>query len=461
MRIHLNIKSKLTLWYLLFLFIVLLFFSGLSYLILNQNIYHTNKNTLSTVSFVVENPAGTSTIKSETVQPGLPGQSFQFLVAYSIDANQIKRIQSETLASIPVDIGHQTISLNQKSFITPEMTGNQEVWLYYRPDVNSVYYEILAITQPKAEALSLMGVYKNLLFIAIPATLALAGVLGFFLVKMMLKPVASITSVALDIQENDLKRRIVIQNNDELGRLSATLNQAFEHLQQSIERERQFTNDASHELQTPLAIIQGKASLALTQDRSTEEYQKTLEAISLEITRMHYVVSKLLKLARADNGEERLNKTELNLKTILSDIADDIQLLCENKQLTFRSELGDAKINADEVKIRELFLNLLDNAIKYTPTGGTISLILSRKNKAAVVDVTDTGVGISPVHLPHIFERFFRVNKTHPAGDNGSGLGLAICKQIVELHRGQIGVRSKMGEGSTFTVILPLTNSNS
>jgi signal transduction histidine kinase len=352
------------------------------------------------------------------------------------------------------------ISINQKAFITPEMDSDQEIWLYYRPSMSQPgYFEILAVTQSKSTMLDLIGAVQKTLMVAIPATLVLAGGLGYLLVKRMLNPIENITKIAQDIQDKDLNRRIEIKNNDELGRLSATLNQAFEHLQKSLERQRQFTNDASHELQTPLAIVQGEATLALSQERSKQEYQQALESISQETSHIFSTVSKLLMLARADSGTETLNLSKINLKEFLGDVAEDIGVLAEKKQINFQSNLSENLIvNGDEMKLRELFLNLLDNAIKYTPSGGRIVLSLAKQKEMARVTLEDSGIGISEEHLPHIFERFYRVNKNHSGNDGGTGLGLAICEQIVELHNGKIEVTSQVGKGSAFIVTLPLAD---
>jgi signal transduction histidine kinase len=457
MRKAVSIKLKLTLWYLLYLTIVLVFFSGLSYLILNQNAYHAYNNQISTNLVLVKKTAMASITTPSNYNPDIATRPFKALLEYSIENNRLKAIQSSPEAPILISTIQGTITIDQKSYITSDLTGNQEISLSYRDVIDLPgCYEVLVIIRPKTGIFSLIAIYKETLFIAIPATVILAGILGYLLVKKMLKPIENIASAAKDIQDTDLKKRISINNNDELGKLATILNQTFENLQRSFERERQFTSDASHELQTPLAIIQAEASLALTKERSKKAYQKTLKRVSQEINHMRGVVSKLLRLARADNGVERLNKVELNLKTVLEDLAEDAQILCEQKQILFEQALQDVPlIMGDTVRLKELFFNLLDNAIKYTPSGGKIKLSLTAQNKSIKIVVKDTGIGISQEHLPFIFERFYRVNKAHSEGDSGSGLGLAICKHVAELHKGQIQAESHLGEGSVFTVILP------
>jgi heavy metal sensor kinase len=458
MKHPLSIKSKLTLWYLLFLVIVLLFFNGFSYLILNQNLHHVNNSAINVTTLNVKEPGISPSDISSNSRSDSSNQSYSSLLTYVISEDQLRGIQSGTITPISLNIDQNEISIDQNSFITPEMKGSQQIWLYYRASVTqSGYYEILIFTQPQAEIVSSFEAYKEILIIVIPITIILAGILGYFFVKRMLKPVENITKIAQEIQDKDLNRRIEIRNDDELGNLSATLNRAFEHLQKSMERQRQFTNDASHELQTPLAIVQGEASLALTQERTKEEYQKALESISDEISRVYSTVSKLLTLARADSGAEPLNLEKTNLKELLGDIAADIKVLSEKKGINFQADLPEAIfVNGDGMKLRELFLNILGNAIKYTPASGNITLSLVKYDETAKIAVKDTGIGISEEHLPHIFERFYRANKTHSDNDEGSGLGLAICQHIAEVHGGKIEVESQVGKGSIFTVILPL-----
>jgi signal transduction histidine kinase len=239
-----------------------------------------------------------------------------------------------------------------------------------------------------------------------------------------------------------------VKTEDELGQLAATLNQTFERLQQAFQRERQFTADASHELRTPLAILQSETSLSLSKNRNPEEYRKSLELVSDEISRMTSMVNKLLVLARADNGAENLNLKAVSLNELLSDLASDMEALCEDKALHFELDLQDQlRVRGDEIKLRELFVNLLSNAIRYTPGGGRITVSLLRDSGNAKIAVADTGIGIPYEHLPHIFERFYRVNKSHSLEENGSGLGLAIAKHIAEQHGGIITVNSRARSG--------------
>jgi heavy metal sensor kinase len=305
---------------------------------------------------------------------------------------------------------------------------------------------------------SLAGLIRTLV-IAGPLTLVLAGAGGIFLAQRALKPVDQITRTAHEIEESDLSRRIPVQSKDELGRLAATLNKMIERLEKAFKRQKQFTSDASHELRTPLAVIQAESTLALSKERTADEYKQSLEIVSNESMLMAKVIDQLLTLARADSGKEQLSFEEIDLSELLAGVAANAEILCRDWGLEFRSDLMDnILVSGDRAKLRELFLNLLDNAIRYSPDGGKISLTLRRVEEMAVISIADTGIGISEEDIPHIFERFYRVDKARSRVENGAGLGLAICKYIAEIHGGRIEVISRLGEGSTFSVWLPIFN---
>jgi heavy metal sensor kinase len=287
--------------------------------------------------------------------------------------------------------------------------------------------------------------------------IVLAGLGGLFLAERALKPVQQITKTAQNIEGSDLSQRIDVKTDDELGRLASTLNEMIGRLEESFNRQRQFTADASHELRTPLAIMQAEATLALSKERSPDDYRKSLETISQESDYMSSVIGKLLFLARSDAGKEQLSFEDVELKGLITGLASNIEALAQDKGIKF---VVDAKeeltVNGDKVKLRQLFINILENAVRYTPIAGQISVSLVQKDANAVVAIADTGIGIPPEHLPHIFERFYRVDKARARADGGVGLGLAIAKIIAESHKGKIEVESELGKGTTFTISLPL-----
>jgi signal transduction histidine kinase len=232
-------------------------------------------------------------------------------------------------------------------------------------------------------------------------------------------------------------------------------------LEKAFQRQKQFTSDASHELRTPLAVIEAESTLALQKERPSSDYRQSLESISQESKQMSSLIDQLLTLARADAGKEQWNFAEVNLGNLITNLSTDIEVLCQEKGLSFQiGHTQDLVVKGDEARLRELFMNLLDNAIRYTPAPGTVSISLRREGQMAIVAITDTGVGIPAEDIPFIFERFYRVDKSRSRAEGGSGLGLAICQHIAEAHGGKIDVESQVGTGSTFSVWLPLQSPN-
>ncbi|MCX6568865.1 MAG: ATP-binding protein, partial [Candidatus Aminicenantes bacterium] len=286
-----------------------------------------------------------------------------------------------------------------------------------------------------------------------------AGVGGLFLADRTLKPVEHMADIARGIGESDLSLRIDVQTDDELGRLASTLNGMIARLEEAFNKQRQFVADASHELRTPLAIIQAESSLALGKRRTPSEFKRSLELVSQEVAYMSDIVSKLLLLARSDAGVESVDFQEVDLKDLLIELSQDVEALAQEKGLRFTlCSMDSLTIKGDKVKLRQLFLIIVDNAIRHTPGGGSISGSLVRRDGRAVASVGDTGIGIPAEHLPFIFDRFYRVDKARSRAEGGMGLGLSIAMAIAKLHGGEIEVESQVGVGTTFRVVLPLAD---
>jgi heavy metal sensor kinase len=271
--------------------------------------------------------------------------------------------------------------------------------------------------------------------------------------------VDQITREARSISAQNLSSRLAVpRSGDELQRLSETLNGMLARLEQAFRRITQFTADASHELRTPVALMRTRAEVALRRPRSEEEYRETLQQILQDLQRTSSLIENLMLLARADSGAEALQRTRINMVESVGEACLEGRTLAETNQISFLQELPESPlwIEGESNSLRRLFLILLDNAAKYTPARGRITVTLTSSDGCAVAEVRDTGIGIAAEDLPHIFERFFRADPARSRETGGAGLGLSIGKWIAEAHGGTISASSKPGEGSVFQVRIPL-----
>ena len=251
---------------------------------------------------------------------------------------------------------------------------------------------------------------------------------------------------------------VVATDTPEMQHLARSYNALMNRLAENLRRAKQFSADVTHELRTPLTILRGETELALRNGRSEQELRQVLESNLEEISRMSYLIEDLLLLSKSDLGEIPLKREDLDLNELIGELHHQAQLLAMAKDIKVELHAlpQPVVLQADNLRLRQVFLNLLTNAIRYTPDHGTVIIDLAVIQNQVEVTVADTGIGIDNEHLDLIFDRFYRINKTHNRHDGGSGLGLAIVKWIVDAHNGQIRVSSTPGEGSQFTVILPL-----
>ena len=316
----------------------------------------------------------------------------------------------------------------------------------------------IAAAYPIDEVQSVIDDFLRTLMLVVPGVLLISILGGWFLSKASLHPVDEITRSAKEITASNLSRRLPVpKSDDEIRRLSETLNDMISRLESSFGQIRQFTADASHELRTPLTILTGEIELALRSRKKPEEYQDVLSSALQEVLRLSRVVEYLLLLSRADMGQILIDLEKINLTEMLADLADAATVLGapKNIYITYR-HTENLIIEGDQAKVYQIFLNLVDNAVKYTPEGGLISITIHRDGKFAEVRVRDTGIGISAEHQKKIFDRFYRVDRARSRELGGAGLGLSIVQWKVEVHGGDIRVESEPGQGSTFIVRLPL-----
>ncbi len=281
-----------------------------------------------------------------------------------------------------------------------------------------------------------------------------------FLTGRALAPLSTMTQVATQItRADDLSRRIPLSGNpgDEVGQLIQTINDLLERLEQLFTMQRRFLADVSHELRTPLTVIKGNVGLV----RKLGIDEESLEGIEQEVDRLTRMVGDLLLLAQAESGQVPFDMVPLELDSILIDVFQQMKILAGERLKVIVSEIDQIVVRGDRDRLKQVMLNLVGNAIQYTPTGGTVTLALSRIEKRARLTVSDTGPGIPAEDLPHIFERFYRGEKSrHRGSQGGFGLGLSIAYWIVRNHDGDMEVSSTEGQGTTFTVWLPVLSEN-
>jgi two-component system OmpR family sensor kinase len=467
----LSIRLRLTIWYTAVLAVTMLLFSVFLYFLLARNLtVEINK------SIVIK---GREVISSVRVI-GPPHQLRQVVLpdvdVFATPDIFLQVVDSQgTVVARSQNLGGQNLPVNEAMFSETGRTGpffetatvgNERVRLYNSPlNLKGNFIGILQVGRSLRSMETTLNRLRFLLFFGGGLLLFLTASLGWFLAGLVLKPISRITKTAAAIsQDADLNRRIAyLGPGDELGRLAATINSmlarlqvVYSRLEEAYAGQRRFVADASHELRTPLTTIRGNVELLQKMgDTHPVEREEALADIACEAERMSRLVNDLLVLARADAGQH-LEKQPVVLGGILNEVARQAKQL--QGGVNFRTEglelLGEIKVMGRADALRQLFFILLDNAFKYTLPEGKVALAASVPADRVKISVIDTGSGIAPEDLSRIFERFYRADKARRTG--GSGLGLSIASWIAEEHQGKLEVQSKLGEGSTFTVLLPV-----
>jgi len=315
------------------------------------------------------------------------------------------------------------------------------------------YY--LAIGRAIDQNAKVLGDFTRNYFSWVPAVILLSAILGWFLAGRAIDPVNSVAETAQRITHSNLDMRIPARGTgDELDRLIEAFNHMMSRLNASFEQIRQFSTDVSHELRTPLTVVRGELEVALFTAKTVDQYRDAMVNALEDVDRLSNIVRALLMLSQAESGQLVLQRTQLDLRALAQELVEQYQIPAEAQGVRLEGEFpAPCVIPADKIQIERLVTNLLSNAIKYTPAGGRVTLRLGCEDDWAKLIVEDTGVGISPDHLPHIFDRFYRVPSADP--EKGLGLGLSFVSWIVKAHGGVIDVASEPHKGTRFTVSLP------
>jgi heavy metal sensor kinase len=459
MKFQLSIRLRIALWYVAVLAVVLIAFSAGIYFFLRKNLNDSMDDSLRNRASVLVNVIATSDSQS-SLQGFLLAEDPNDRESYirSFDATgQVTFDTSEKFGTVPVDsAGVQTALAGGPVFRT---ISDPDLRSYTFPvKSNGEVIGAIEIGQSRDDMVDTFNTLIYVLAVAYPVTLIGASVGGLFLAGRALSPIDRLTRRAQRISAQNLDERFNLDApDDELGRLARTFDEMIARLDEAFKRQRQFTADASHELRTPLTVLKGQLDVALNRNRSAESYRQMLESARDEVDHMIRLVGSLLTLARADADRINLRKEAIDLGAIVEGAVEQFRPAASAKGISLTIQPGpDVQLHADEDLILQLVLNLLDNAIEHTPADGRVEATWKVADHHAALTVTDSGVGIAPEHVPHLFDRFYRVERNRGRSDGGAGLGLAICRWIAEAHGGSITVQSMPQTGSRFDVELPL-----
>jgi two-component system, OmpR family, sensor kinase len=457
-----SVRTRLTLWYLAVLALVIIAFALLAYFftvrVLNQDINtrleEMSRNfttALKAEESDEEESRNADQIIFETVNE-FRFRDYHFAV-FDSNGNSIA-----STANFKIE---ETFE-NQAAAFRDINSGNEKFRVFDFPlEIRQNQYRLLVFHSLR-EQITFENRLTNIFLVSVPLVLLVAGLGGYVLARKSLAPVIEMSRQAEQISVKNLNERLTVKNErDELGKLAAVFNALLGRLENSFEQQRRFMADASHELRTPLAILRGESEVALAKDnRPNEDYQASLAVVHDESKRLTKIVEDLFTLARADAGQLQAKFAPVYLDEIVGDCVRSMKVLAQKKNVNLHfSSDGEMAIGGDESLLRRLFLNLLDNAIKYNRNSGTVSIVCRKTDEQFLIEITDSGAGIPCSEQKHIFDRFYRVDKARSRVEetetSGAGLGLSIARWITEIHHGEITLVSSDTTGSTFEISFP------
>jgi two-component system, OmpR family, heavy metal sensor histidine kinase CusS len=452
-----SIGTRLTLWYSMVLLVGLTLFAVGVWAVVSHSLRASVDETLSAQA------KGVATVIDTEFDPKEPGHTREELVEYAAAAPEGNLIEVQDAQGNPL-VASKVVALAraraplQDGFGMQRATSGRYRTLATTATVRGERYRIL-VAAPLHETEITLRRARGLVILMTPAVLLIAALGGYWISRRALAPVDEITQAAQSIGIQNLSQRLAVPvTGDQLQRLSETWNGMLGRLEAAVKRLSQFTADASHELRTPVALIRTTAELTLRRERSPETYREALRQIVAESDRMARLIEDLLLLARADAGLPPLPLDRVELTPLVRDVCEQGQVLAQARQLEISAQVPDEPVyvDANDPELRRLLLLLVDNAVKYTPAGGHITVSVDRDAGGASVTVRDTGIGIPDTALPHVFERFYRVDESRNRDAGGTGLGLSIAKWIAERHHASLEAESVVGQGSAFRVRFPL-----
>ena len=464
--LNLPIKWKLTLWYGGILALILVTFCGFVYMYFQSSLQKSIDHKIKSIAEVL------SSSMTETHSQSLFGNFERYLentlgkkpkgkFIQIIDASGKIGARLNDLEAEAVPVSFTTLERALRGEIVYETieTARPRLRMITMPILENK--KVTSIVQVGSSLEEFEDTMKRLLIIMIVSIITATGgtiVVGYFMAKKTMKPVDQIRRTAVKITSSNLDERIELKGRkDELGRLAETFNAMIARLKDSFQRINQFSIDVSHELKTPLTILKGETELALRKERTNEEYKKSLQSNLEEIDRMSRIIDDLLLLSKAETKDIRLNLEKVDLRDLLADVCLNMKIFGENKGVEIIArDLDDIRIIGDELKLRRMITNIVENGIKYGRSGGYVAVSSQKQNGYACINVKDNGPGISSGDIKYIFDRFYRADRSRKRA-SGSGLGLSISKWIAQAHRGTIEVESTPAAGSLFTIKLPMS----
>jgi two-component system, OmpR family, heavy metal sensor histidine kinase CusS len=460
-----SIRLRLTLWYGLVLAIVLAVFGGAVYVAMRHELLARTDvalgGELDEISEDVQAAKDWTRLAEQLKRRFARHEMYEFQVSrvsgepfFQSDRLKPQRFSVPRVPSSLKHLDFESVALGTES-VSLDSLGHLRLMsgLVSGPDGPVVVQSATSLASIDLELAELLTV----LLISGPLALVCALGGGYMLARKALAPVDRMVHTADQITATQLDRRIDVTNtDDELGRLARTLNGMIARLERSFDEVRRFTADAAHELRTPLAVLRNEAEVALRKPREPEQYRRVLEDQLEELERLSRLAERLLFLCREDAGLVPMSRELVRLDEVVEDIAEHMRVVAEEKGVTLETDgIVPSQINGDEDQLRRLLFNLLDNAIKFTPATGTVTVESACVDARVRIVVSDTGIGIPPEHLPNVFKRFYRVDPARGRDVGGAGLGLAIARSIAEAHGGSIELESTVGKGTRAILTLP------
>jgi heavy metal sensor kinase len=455
-----SLRVRLTIWYSCALFLVALVLAGASRWALAVSLDHALDQSLryrliGLHGFIEQNKReGLDHVARRLRELDTLGELFQVFGPHGeLMAQSDGLARHHVGAQLPPDPGARMLFRNAGPHWFPYRIATQRIYADGQP-------LIIEVADPQAKFHNVLSEFYSVLFLALPVVLALAALGGYWLSSRALAPVDQIIEEARAIDPANLAARLSVPaSGDELQRLSETLNGMLGRVEQSVLQVHRFTADASHELRAPMTLIYTAAQFALRRERSPEELKDSLRKILRAAKQCTELINQLLWLARSDAGTSRNELVPTDLTALVREVISEVIVLASDQGLTVSTNLpgGPIHTEADEPSFRRMLLILLDNAIKYTPNGGSITVNVTEAANSISIAVADTGIGIPTEQVPFIFDRFWRADQVRSRESGGTGLGLAIAREIAGSHGAEFTVQSSLGHGSTFTVRLPRT----